>query len=146
MSDQLDKLVAEYEEKTGREALYTEGLKWGLYNVDFVDEFLCGRVQTIPTLVHANEPMHKILPILIKDDKGNEFLLENFQQVLDMVGEVERLETELELLKHDWNAVVELDDYKKCAGCGGLGHVRGLFPFKDQEYLCVECYSEKKGK
>jgi len=47
-----------------------------------------------------------ILPILIKDDSGNEFMLENFQQVLNMVKEVERLETELELLKHDWNELV----------------------------------------
>jgi len=35
-------------------------------------------------VVHTAEPMHKMLPILIKDDKGNEFLLEDFQQVLDL--------------------------------------------------------------
>ena len=33
---------------------------------------------TEPNLVHTNEPMHKILPILVKDDNGNEFLLKNF--------------------------------------------------------------------
>ena len=96
--------------KFEREVTNYKSMTLGEYQLAFnrwlQDEVIKLSRSTEPNLVHTNEPMHKILPILIKDDHGNEFMLENFQQVLDMIKKLERLETELELLKHDWNELV----------------------------------------
>jgi len=67
-----------------------------------------GLLLTEPNLVHTNKPMHKILPILVKDDNGNEFLLKNFQQVLDMMEEIEQLKSNPEYsyeAKTEWISV-----------------------------------------
>ena len=83
--------------KFEREVTNYKSMTLGEYQLAFnrwlQDEVIKLSRSTEPNLVHTNEPMHKILPILVKDDNGNEFLLKNFQQVLDMMEEIEQLKS-----------------------------------------------------
>lgn len=82
------------DDKAGELAIFNQD-EYDAYHSDIMDKYsraIQGVAPTPPVSadsVHTDEPTHKILPILIKDDKGNEFLLEDFQQVLTMSLELE---------------------------------------------------------